>query len=44
MAKMNTIRIILLLGAYFSWEWQQFHVKNAFLHGHLEVKVYIELL
>lgn len=38
MAKMNTV-IILSLTAYFDWELQQFDVKNAFLHRHLEQEV-----
>lgn len=43
MTKMNTIIIILSLAAYFGWELQQFYVKNAFLHGHIEEQVYIQI-
>jgi len=42
-AKINTVRIILLLAAYFGWELQQFDVKNAFLHGNLEEEIYMEI-
>jgi len=40
---MNTVRIIRSLAAYFGWKLQQFDVKNAFLHGHLEEEVYMEI-
>ena len=43
MEKMNIVRIILSLATYFGWELQQFDVKNAFLHGHLEEEVYLEI-
>jgi hypothetical protein len=42
-AKMNTIRVLLSLAANFSWPLKQFDVKNAFLHGDLEEKVYMQL-
>jgi len=42
-AKMNTVRIILSLIAYFGWELQQFDVKNAFLDGNLEEEIYMEI-
>ncbi|RDX88942.1 hypothetical protein CR513_29398, partial [Mucuna pruriens] len=41
-AKMNTIRVIISLVAHFSWNLQQFDVKNVFLHGDLE-EVYMEI-
>ncbi|CAA7398027.1 unnamed protein product [Spirodela intermedia] len=40
-AKMNTIRIILSFVAIFSWNIQQYDVKNDFLHGDLTDEVYI---
>ncbi|RDX89226.1 hypothetical protein CR513_29072, partial [Mucuna pruriens] len=43
LAKMNTIRVIISLTAYFGWNLQQFDVKNAFLHGDLEEEVYMEI-
>ncbi|KAM1099889.1 hypothetical protein ACFX15_006201 [Malus domestica] len=36
-AKMNTIRVFLSLAANHEWPLRQFDVKNAFLHGDLEV-------
>jgi len=42
-AKEYTVRIILSLEAYFGWEFQQFDVKNAFLHTHLEEEFYMEI-
>ncbi|RDY11992.1 hypothetical protein CR513_03284, partial [Mucuna pruriens] len=41
-AKMNTVRVIISLAAHFSWNLQQFDVKNAFLHGDLG-EVYMEI-
>ena len=40
---MNTVGIILSLTAHFGWEMHQFDVKNVFLHGSLEEKVYMEI-
>jgi transposase InsO family protein len=42
-AKMNTVRILLSLAAYFSWPLHQFDVKNAFLHGDLAEEIYMEI-
>ncbi|RDX67605.1 hypothetical protein CR513_53499, partial [Mucuna pruriens] len=42
-AKMNTVRVIISLAAHFTWNLQQFDVKNAFLHGDLEKEVYMEI-
>ncbi|KAB2634436.1 hypothetical protein D8674_038697 [Pyrus ussuriensis x Pyrus communis] len=42
-AKMNTIRVLLSLAANFDWPLKQFDVKNVFLHGDLEIEVYMEL-
>ena len=35
-AKLNTMRVLLLLAANLDWPLQQFDVKNAFLHDDLE--------
>jgi len=43
LAKINTVRIILSLEAYFGWGMHQFDVKNVFLHGSLEEEVYMEI-
>lgn len=37
--KMNTVQILLSLAANFSWNLDQFDVKNAFLHGTLEEEI-----
>ena len=42
-AKMNTVRILLLLVAAFNWNLQQFDVKNVFLHGDLDEEIYMEM-
>ncbi|RDX83657.1 hypothetical protein CR513_35392, partial [Mucuna pruriens] len=42
-AKMNTVRVIISLAAHFGWNLQQFDIKNVFLHGDLEEKVYMEI-
>ena len=42
-AKLNSIRIILSLAANFSWPLYQLDAKNAFLHGHLQEEVYMDL-
>ena len=40
---MNTIRVLLSLTANYDWTLLQFDVKNAFLHGDLEEKIYMEV-
>ena len=42
-AKMNTITILLSLAINFDMELQQYDVKNAFLHGELEEKIYMSI-
>ena len=42
-AKINTIRILLSLGAMFDWPLSQFDVKNVFLHGALKEEIYMEV-
>ncbi|KAM2542715.1 hypothetical protein TB2_022112 [Malus domestica] len=42
-AKMNAIRVLFSLVANLDWFLKQFDVKNAFLHGDLEEKVYMDL-
>jgi len=44
LANIDAVRIILSLTTYFHWELQQFDSKNAFLHRHLEEKVYVKFL
>ncbi|KAM7461058.1 hypothetical protein LguiA_029179 [Lonicera macranthoides] len=41
--KMNMVRVLLSLAANTGWKLQQFDVKNAFLHGHLEEEIYMEV-
>ncbi|RDX94431.1 hypothetical protein CR513_23186, partial [Mucuna pruriens] len=42
-AKINSIRVLLSLAANLDWSLQQLDVKNAFLNGDLEEKVYMEV-
>lgn len=44
LAKMNTMKVLLSLAANFNWDLQHFDEKNAFLHGNLEVEIYMEIL
>ena len=39
---MNTFHILLSLTPKFGWSLQQLNVRNAFLHGDFEEKVYME--
>jgi len=41
--KLNIIWILLSLAANLDWPLHQFDVKNAFLHGDLEEKVYMDV-
>ena len=43
-AKLNTIRVLLSLVGNLDWPLLQFDVKNAFLLGDLEEKVYMDIL
>lgn len=40
-AKLNTVRILLTLAAHFSWSLLQYDVKNSFLHGELDEKLFM---
>ena len=42
-AKLNTIRVLLLLVVNLNWPLHQFDVKNAFLHRDLEEEVYMDI-
>ncbi|WVZ55593.1 hypothetical protein U9M48_006233 [Paspalum notatum var. saurae] len=42
-AKMSTVRTLISCVANFSWPLYQLDVKNAFLHGDLQEKVYMEI-
>jgi hypothetical protein len=42
-AKLNTVRVLISLAANLDWPLHQFDVKNAFLHGHLEEEVYMDI-
>ena len=41
--KLNTIQILLSLAANLNWKLQQLDIKNDFLNGDLEEKVYMNL-
>jgi hypothetical protein len=41
-AKMNSIHLVLALGASHKWEVHQMDVKSAFLHGDLQEEIYME--
>ena len=41
-AKFNMVQVLLSLAAGLDWPLQQFHVKNAFLHGELSEEVYMD--
>lgn len=43
-AKMNMVRVLLLLAANFNWQLQQFDVKNISLQGELADKIYMKIL
>ena len=40
---MNTVRILSSLAAHFDWNFQQFDLKNVFLHGEIDEKNYMEV-
>ena len=40
-AKMNTIRNLMSLAVNLNWKLKQYNIKNAFLHGVLDEKVYM---
>lgn len=40
---MNILRFLLSLAAHFSWQLQQYDVKNAFLHSDLEEEIYMSI-
>ena len=41
-AKLNTVRILLLLATNQDWSLLQFDVKNAFLHGDILEEIYMD--
>ena len=40
---LNTLRILLSLATYFSWQLLQYDIKNAFLHGDLDEEIYMNI-
>ena len=42
-AKMNSIRTLISCAANFGWGLFQLDVKNAFLYGELQEKVYVDI-
>lgn len=42
-AKMYIVRVVLSLAANHDWQFQQFDVKHAFLHGDLQEEIYMEI-
>ena len=40
---MNTVRILLSLATHYNWKLLQYDVKNAFLHGALDEKIYMNI-
>lgn len=43
MAKLSTARVLIFLFANLDWLLHQFDVKNTFIHGDLEVEIYIDV-
>ena len=41
---MNTVRILLSLAIPFGWQFLQYVLKNAFLHGDLGEEIYMNIL
>ena len=41
-AKMASVRLFISLTATYNWDLHQLDIKNVFLHGDLQEKVYIE--
>jgi Reverse transcriptase (RNA-dependent DNA polymerase) len=41
--KLNIVRVLLSLAANMDWPLHQFNVKNVFLHGKFEEKIYMDL-
>ena len=42
-AKLNIVRVLLSLATNLDWPLHQLDVKNAFLHGNLDEKVYMDI-
>ena len=42
-SKMSTVRILLSLVAHYNWQLLHYDVKNAFLHGDLDEKIYMNI-